>query len=169
VNSIVEFPAKEYKPDGSTALFDAIGETIDRFVAEIPELAEEDSGALIVVVTDGEENASKRYGGEEGRKRLKGRIDELQKTGKWTITFMGAEKVLETAVGDLGLSMGNTMSFDPSSADGLVMASVSNTVGTESYMSARRMGKTSVDNFYAGADKKAKKKTAKKKWVSKTN
>jgi len=149
VNSIKEFPADEYKPNGSTALFDAIGDTIDRFTSEIPELNEEDSGALLIVVTDGEENASRRYGGEEGRKKLKARIDELQKTGKWTITFMGAEKVLETAVGRLGLQVGNTMSWDASAA-GLTKASRSHTIGTRSYMSARKLHKTSVDNFYQG-------------------
>lgn len=147
VNSIQEFPADEYKPNGSTALFDAIGDTLDRFTAEIPGLADEDSGALIIIVTDGQENASKRYGGEEGRKKLRSRIDELQKTGKWTITFMGAEKVLETAVNHLGLSLSNTSSFDPTVV-GLAAATVANTKGTRSYMAARSAGKTSVQNFY---------------------
>ena len=167
VNSIQEFPTDEYKPNGSTALFDAIGETLDRFTAEIPDLAEDDAGALVIIVTDGQENASKKYGGEGGRKKLKSRIEELQATGKWTITFMGAEKVLETAVDHLGLNIGNTRTWD-TNAQGIAFASAVNSVGTENYMSARKLGKTAVMNFYNDVDEKeVKKKLKKSSWEKK--
>jgi hypothetical protein len=171
VNAIQEFPADEYKPDGSTALFDAIGETIDRFTTEIPDLVEENSGALIIVITDGQENASKTYGGENGRKRLRSRIEELEKTDKWTITFMGCEKVMETAVDHLGLNVGNTRSWDPTQ-QGLAYASAVNTISTQNYMTARAEGTTSVKDFYKVTDEKEieeafKKMMMKKEWTQK--
>lgn len=149
VKDIEEFPAKEYNPSGSTALFDAIGETIDRFTDEIPELEEEDAGALLVIITDGQENASKKFFGEKGRKTLKSRIEELQETGKWTITFMGAEDVLETAVQGLGLSAMNTSTWNTSDP---LAATRSSSIGTRSYMDSRMSGMTSVENFYSSSN-----------------
>lgn len=147
VSTIDEFPADEYQPNGSTALFDAIGETINRFTDEIPELEEENAGALLIIVTDGQENASRNYKGEEGRKKLKSRIEELQETGKWTITFMGAEDVFETVVEGLGLAFANTITWDPTNP---AIATSNATVGTRSYMNSRVVDEvTSVDNFYS--------------------
>lgn len=149
INIVDEFPADEYSPNGSTALFDAIGETIDRFTGEIPELEEENAGALLVVVTDGQENASRNYKGDDGRKKLKSRIEELQETGKWTITFMGAEDVFEAAVEGLGLSFANTITWDPTDPANAISTA---TVGTRNYMSSRVIdGVTSVDDFYSSS------------------
>jgi hypothetical protein len=148
IKNVKEFPTDEYKPDGSTALFDAIGETIDRFTSEIPGLNDPDSGALLVIVTDGQENASKGYGGEEGRKKLKSRIEELQNSGKWTITFVGAEKVLETAVNHLGLHAGNVRAASMKDQLGWIDLADSQTIGTKNYMSARRQGHRSMTSYY---------------------
>ena len=46
-------PLEDYSPSGSTALYDAIGDTISWFRNE--------KNVLMVIVTDGQENASRRY------------------------------------------------------------------------------------------------------------
>jgi hypothetical protein len=150
VNKVEEFPANEYKPNGSTAMRDAIGDTIDRITKEATDLSEPDVGVLMIIVTDGFENASKRYGGEEGRKILKSRIEELEKTGKWTFTFMGCENAFEESR-SLGMSAGNTQAWVASAAGATVSTATQN-IGTRHYMSERLMHKTSVQNFYAGVD-----------------
>jgi hypothetical protein len=65
-----------YTPSGSTALYDAIGDTIDRFY-DVPNV-------LMVIVTDGQENASKRY--------KKYEIESLIETQKskygWTYVYL---------------------------------------------------------------------------------
>jgi uncharacterized protein YegL len=151
INDIEEFPAEKYAPNGSTALFDAIGMTIDRFTSEIQGLDDPDTGMLFIIITDGQENASKSWGQEDGRKKLKSRIEELQNSKKWTFTFIGSEKVMETAVDHLGLYAGNTASF-AATAGGIRGASVQMSAGTRSYMSARMLHKTSIDSYYSGDD-----------------
>lgn len=152
VNKVDEFDPKEYRPNGSTAMNDAIGDTIDRIVKEATDLDQPDVGVLMIIVTDGEENASKRWGGEEGKKRLRSRIEELEKTGKWTVTFMGCENALEESR-SLGISVGNTASWQ-ATAQGMTYATATHTVGTRNYMSERLLHKTSVNNFYASIDEK---------------
>lgn len=151
VNIVQEISPNDYRPNGSTALMDAIGETLDRFAAEIPEIQDPDTGALIIIVTDGEENSSKRYGGQHGKNQLKKRIDELQATGKWTITFMGAENVWAISQ-DLGLAFGNTAKWDPSTVKGNVYALSARSLGTENYYKERLTGHTAVQNFYSSID-----------------
>jgi uncharacterized protein YegL len=152
VNDIEEFPSEKYQPNGSTALFDAIGMTIDRFTSEIQGLDDPDTGMLFIIVTDGQENASKTWGQEQGRMKLKSRIEELQETKKWTFTFIGSEKVMETAVDHLGLHAGNTASFSAKSSAGWAAAGVQMASSTRGYMSARMLHKTSVDSYYSGDD-----------------
>jgi hypothetical protein len=152
VNDIEEFPEDQYKPDGSTALFDAIGQTIDRFTSEIQGLDDPDTGMLFIIVTDGQENASKTWGQEEGRQKLKSRIEELQESKKWTFTFIGSEKVMETAVDHLGMHAGNTAVFAAKSASGWAGATRSMAMGTGNYMKHRMMKETSVASYYSGDD-----------------
>jgi hypothetical protein len=169
VNKVDEFPANEYKPNGSTALRDAIGDTIDRLVKEATDLDQPDVGVLMIVVTDGQENASKRYGGEEGRKLLKSRVEELEKTGKWTITFMGCKDAFEESR-SLGMSAGNTQAWVATAA-GATMSTASQNIGTRNYMSERLMHKTSVQNFYASVDQdelKEEESNLLKKYAKKT-
>lgn len=70
----------EVSPRGTTPLFDAIGQIIA--------LAEEDNPekAIIVIMTDGHENASQ----ELGKKEVKAAIERAEARG-WQVVFLGAE------------------------------------------------------------------------------
>ena len=52
-----------FVPRGSTALLDAYGLTIDRVGARLAALTEADrpSKVVVVLITDGQENASRKY------------------------------------------------------------------------------------------------------------
>jgi uncharacterized protein YegL len=72
---------ESYNPDGNTALLDGIGLTIRSIEAR---MAESDT-AIVVVLTDGEENASEEFEEEELR-RL---VEAKRATGRWTFIFLG--------------------------------------------------------------------------------
>lgn len=147
VNAISEINDSTYSPSGTTALYDAIGETIEEFQS-YEDIYEPNVSVLFTIITDGHENASERFGGGNGQKRVKSQIDELQNTGKWTFTFMGAnQNVMETAVQDLGIYAGNTMSFDYDKA-GMNIAAQAHSMSTRAYFSARRDGDLAVQSFY---------------------
>ena len=57
LDKIENFSEKDYKPSGSTALYDAIGKTISQFKNE--------RDVVMVIGTDGEENSSRVYGKPE--------------------------------------------------------------------------------------------------------
>lgn len=138
-----------YHANGMTALYDAIGLAVDTF-RDIPELTkEENHSALVVVVTDGEENYSVNFKGEPGRKRLKSLIEELEATGKWTFTFLGAgQDVMKTAVEEMSFNIGNSMGFK-ATMDGYNVANTRVKEGLTSYYSSRRAGVSAVSNFYS--------------------
>ena len=149
VNDISEISTTEYVPSGMTALYDAIGTTIDKFVDHY-DLTEPNTGVLFVIVTDGQENSSKTYAGIEGQKRLKSKIDELEQTDKWTFTFLGTDNALEEAA-NLGIS--SSMAWD---ANNINASFDAHTSGTRSYYGLRKEGVTSVSSFYDDSDSKVK-------------
>lgn len=100
-----------YVPRGWTALHDALGRTIDTLgqrLASMPE-QERPSKVLVVVVTDGKENASKVY----TTALVRGMVEH--QTGKygWQFVFLGANQDAALAAGEVGISHGNALSFRP--------------------------------------------------------
>ncbi len=78
----------DYALDGMTALCDAMGKVITKMKFQWSDvMKKEDADAVIVVFTDGHENASRHYRVEEIGKL----VSELQKSGKWEFTFYGAD------------------------------------------------------------------------------
>lgn len=75
---------QNYVPMGGTALLDAVGDEISTLNSEWS--TQWPDRAIVVVVTDGEENTSTRY--------TKGRIQELisqrEASGKWNFIYLGA-------------------------------------------------------------------------------
>ena len=96
IHGIKPLTEKEYSVGGSTALLDAIGLTIDKIAAVQKNTAEEYRAekVLFVIITDGEENASRRYTAS----RVKEMIGlEKEKYG-WEFLFLGANiDAVETA------------------------------------------------------------------------
>jgi uncharacterized protein YegL len=94
--------AKEYSVGGSTALLDAVGRTIDKIDGALRHTAEEYRAGkvLIVITTDGLENASREYSLD----RVKRMIEWQKREQGWEFLFHGANiDAVETA-GDLGIA-----------------------------------------------------------------
>jgi uncharacterized protein YegL len=88
IKGIKPITEKEYFVEGSTALLDAMGKTIQK-VANIRKNGGKNVQAdkvLFVVITDGMENASRKFSYEQIRKMIK---QEKKKHG-WEFLFLGA-------------------------------------------------------------------------------
>lgn len=98
-----------YVPDGSTALLDAIGESVMSLKTKIePQLAKDEATAVVVILTDGHENASRIFDWHVIRRM----ITELEASGNWTFSFLGATRdALETA-SHLNIRQQNAASFE---------------------------------------------------------
>jgi hypothetical protein len=72
------------------------------------EIENDEASAVIVVLTDGGENASKFY----TRPLIGEMIKNLDATGKWTFSFLGADFDAVRASQDLNIRPENIMSFD---------------------------------------------------------
>lgn len=99
----------DYQLGGTTALLDAIGKSVydikTRFGHQI---ASEDTSVVIIVMTDGYENASRMYTYDDIRRM----VTELEATEKWSFTFMGADLDAIGASSSMGINPENTLSCD---------------------------------------------------------
>jgi len=118
---------KDYSVGGCTALLDALGDTI-RHIASIHRYARPEDvpeHTLFVIMTDGLENASHRYTGDEVRKHIE---HEKEKYG-WEFLFLAANiDAVETAK-RYGIGADRSVSYNADSVGtGIVYDTVAETV-----------------------------------------
>jgi Mg-chelatase subunit ChlD len=136
-----EWAYSEFRPRGSTAMFDGIWNAINH-LKEQEET--DDTGFLVCVISDGEENASK----EISQQVLSDEIKKLQDTGKWTFTYMLANTDINKVRRQFQSSAANISSFDATSV-GSANAYYSNATSTANYLvGTRSLGLTNSTNFY---------------------
>jgi len=83
-----EMTSSDYVLDGMTGLLDAVGTVIERVeFLHGKDIREQNANAMIVIFTDGMENASRRFSVKEVAERIK----QLESTGKWAFAFVGAD------------------------------------------------------------------------------
>ena len=85
--NVEEARQADYNPNGTTALFDAMGYTIDKLV-ESTDTKDTNNAYLVITISDGMNNASKHYDCN-GISRL---IHKWQDTKHWTFSFMGCSE-----------------------------------------------------------------------------
>lgn len=142
--------ADEYTPNGSTALYDAIGETLESLL-EQPFIESSTTAILVAIFTDGEENMSSRYDG----KTLKELVSRLEATGRWTFTLMGPHGSSLELASVLSIQSGNVAMFNPNDVGSTRTAFAEMTKAAGSYMSLRSMGVTASACLYSPGDDKA--------------
>jgi len=140
-------PLVNYWTRGMTALYDAIAVGVSKVQKNMDADSRENKAALVVIETDGYENFSKDYSGEEGRARLATLIKELEATGKWTFTFLGAGLDEKFAAG-IGMGFGNTQIAEAGDIGSTVMAYAAQATGMKSFMHDRKRGVTAKADFY---------------------
>lgn len=101
IENIEDIAMSEYHPGACTPLYDAMGVSINRLIAEIPE----GSNALVTVITDGMENSSEEYSGRD-IKTLVGR----QRERGWTFVYIGANQDAVEVARELNIN--NALNFE---------------------------------------------------------
>jgi uncharacterized protein YegL len=88
IRAISPLTKNEYQAGGSTALLDAIGRTIHKIGSAQKHTAEDYRAekVLFVIITDGEENASREYSSD----KVKAQIEERKSRCGWEFIFLGA-------------------------------------------------------------------------------
>lgn len=126
-----------YRPDGGTALYDAACETLLK-------LESDGRKTLIVIMTDGEENSSKKYNQEQFRDFVR----LLKGTGVVSFVFLGANQDAWANAQKWGFEKQNVAFFNATTAGATrsmnMMAS-----NTSAFMAASN---TTTDSFFSKAD-----------------
>lgn len=145
-NDVKELTNKEYRPNGGTALYDAVGDTITKYL-KMKDSKDENTSYLMIIITDGEENASQRFIGTKISKLIK----RVQKTKRWTFTYLGATNTdLSKVQKVFNLSKGNMSGY--TGPQGFQGSCGTTGVATTNYLSARQLGETMVENFYSSTE-----------------
>ena len=100
---------KEYRPCCCTPLFDAMGMALTKLSAEIKEM--EDATAVVTVITDGLENASKEYDGHA----VKELVRRLSEEEGWTFAYIGTNQNVQEVSASISIS--NYMYFEDNEED----------------------------------------------------
>lgn len=147
LNLIVDL--KDYWIGGTTALYDSIAMGIKNVEKKMADDPRTNKAAILVIQTDGQENASKEYKGEEGRIAINNKINKLEKTKLWSFTFLGSgiDNEVEAAAMTIGIKAGNIMAND-GSHKGMTHAYQVSQGGLGDYMQARKRGATQTMSFY---------------------
>ncbi len=97
-----ELTEKQYYVRGCTALLDAVGRTIQKISHE----KDDDSKVIMIITTDGYENASSEY----DYKTLKRLIEKKKKEG-WEFIFLGANIDAARTAGMFGVDANRSANF----------------------------------------------------------
>lgn len=99
-SEVKEITAETYHPDCCTALYDAMGKSLNALRKRVADV----DRVLVTIVTDGYENASSEYNG----KAIKALVDELKAKG-WVFAYIGANQDVEQVASTISIT--NVMNF----------------------------------------------------------
>lgn len=105
IADIKKMTTNDYRVGGSTALLDAVGDTIAK-VADMPGITDADHKVIVVIITDGLENASHEY----AKATIKQMITDKQKEG-WEFVFLGANIDAASEANSIGINKDNAVKY----------------------------------------------------------
>lgn len=118
-DTFIELNKMLYCPCGSTALFDAVCTAVDKegeMLRKKPE-SERPDKVIVVIVTDGQENASRYFKIED----VKSRVKTQEEKYNWQFVFLGANIDAFSTGNSYGITTRSTMQWTPT-ADGVLSA-----------------------------------------------
>jgi uncharacterized protein YegL len=151
VKSLQEIGPKDYRPSGSTALYDAVGQALDDLERKAEDINDDNVAVLMIILSDGEENSSTMYTQEI----IASRIKKLRATDRWTFVYIGANQDLEVVAKKLAIPRTNMLQYtsDRLGTKGMNQVHVAS-VGN--YMCCRAAGAMSLDADFYNEDDQAK-------------
>merc|ERR1712110_303211 len=96
-----------FAPRGSTALYDALGDSIAMVKEKISTLSCKPSRVMVLVLTDGQENASSKHSHSDVVKNIKQCEDEL----KWSFVYIGANQNAITTGARMGFRADSCLTY----------------------------------------------------------
>lgn len=140
INEVNEL--KEYRTGGVTALYDAIGRTIDSVgerLASTPE-DERPENVIVAILTDGYENDSTDYTADKIKEMIKHQEDKYD----WTFMYLAANQDAFDVGKNFGMSDYNSINFN-ATAGGMRGAFTNMAVASTAYRCAdKSMSKSAV-------------------------
>ena len=109
IRAVAPLTDKDYTVRGTTALLDALGRTIHK-IREVQKHTAQNYRAekvLFVIITDGQENASREYSAE----RIKRRIERQKEKYGWEFIFFGGNMDAVMEAGKLGISADRAQNY----------------------------------------------------------
>ena len=97
VAEVAELTRKEYRPCCGTPLYDAMGISINALFKDIKD--KEDATAVVTVITDGMENASKEYNGAA----IKALVERMKDEEGWNFAYIGTNQDVDATSASLSI------------------------------------------------------------------
>jgi hypothetical protein len=131
----LEMNRRNYLPHGGTALYDAIGTSIEK-LEEYRTVSSEQipTTVVVVILTDGYENSSRFY----DLSQIKSKIESLESTGNWTFSFIGATLDAADVAEQMSIKRSNSIVFDKRNMESQVWDKLGDSM--RSYSNKKRMG-----------------------------
>jgi len=144
VKTLTKLTPATYTPSGYTAMYDAVGDTLDKLEA-LKDVNKDNVAFLVLVISDGAENASRRH----SQRSVAERIQKLSNTNRWTFSYLGANQDMSAIAIDLNIPIQNTASFS-ATKHGLAVASATTSCAIGSYYGVLNAGGSMTRGFYSG-------------------
>lgn len=134
---------RNYTPSGSTALFDAVADAVNA----IDRVATANDRVLVLILSDGQENASVEY---KTKSAIKNLITSKEAKGNFTFTFMGANQDAWAEGFSIGIPVYNTITYTTTNTGGAWNTLRS---ASEAYYASDggKIGTAAVTDFYGGS------------------
>lgn len=106
IHTVSPLSPRDYRIGGTTALYDAIGITLHHIENKYRENGKKDGHVIVVITTDGMENASKEYSAFA----IRSMIDRLKENG-FEFIFLGANMDAAEVAKDFGISRDRAVTY----------------------------------------------------------
>lgn len=115
--SSCEVAKYKIQPRGGTSLLDAVGFAVTQTGQALEAMPEDKrpGNVYVIISTDGEENSSVEYRGEEGLARIKAMVTRQQDVYGWKFVFIGADIDAFASGGSIGVAMTSSLVTNSSS------------------------------------------------------
>jgi hypothetical protein len=141
VDNFEEITKQMFRPNGLTALLDAIGISINQIkIQNETEITKKEISIVMLILTDGYENASKEFTYHQIAKMIK----ELEETDHWTFTFLGADIDAKHTSKMININEKNVRSFNKNEYNSIVNEL---SYGFRNYTHSKSTGKINKDFF----------------------
>ena len=117
VEEVDQLTEESYSPDGMTALMDAVGETLQRLDERLDQRDARPDRVIVLILTDGKENASRRF----RRRQIADMIERRETERDWEFVFWGANIDAARVAGQMNIDEGNVSRFE-ATGEGLEQA-----------------------------------------------